>query len=80
MQYVFTEIIHLKDGHYYGENKSVYTEDEKGTSNLNVYGLDAEGCEMDKQRLQMYVGRYITNAKGYLKNVCIGVSLKRYRK
>lgn len=35
--------------------------------NLNVNGLDAEGCEMDKQKLQMYVGRYITNAKGYIK-------------
>ena len=80
MQYAFAEIIHLKDGHYYGENKAVYTEVEKGTSNLNVYGLDAEGYEMDKQRLKMYVGRYIANAKGYLKNVCIGVSPKSYRK
>ena len=28
---------------------------------------------MDKQRLQMYVGRYIKNAKGFLQNICIGV-------
>ena len=47
---------------------------------LNVDGLDAEDYEMDKQRLQMYVGRYITNAKGYLKNVCIGVFPKSDRK
>ncbi len=63
-----------------GEKKARYTEDEHGASNLNVDGLDAEGYEMDKQRLQMYVGRYITNAKGYLKNVCIGVFPKSDRK
>ena len=28
---------------------------------------------MDKQGLQMYVARYITNAKGFLKNIWIGV-------
>ena len=63
-----------------GEKKARYTEDEHGASNLNVDGLDAEGYEMDKQRLQMYVGRYITNAKGYLKNVCNGVFPKSDRK
>ena len=56
-----------------GDKKARYTEDEHVTSNLNVDGLDAEGYEMDKQRLQMYVGRYITNAKGFFKNVCISV-------
>ena len=55
----------------YGEKKARYTENEHSAFNLNVDSLDAEGYEMDKQRLQMYVGRYITNAKGYLKNVCI---------
>ncbi len=80
MYYNFPTIIHVKDRHYYDEKKAIYTEDEHGASNLNVDGLDAEGYEMDKQRLQMYVGRYITNAKGYLKNVCNGVFPKSDRK
>ena len=63
-----------------GEKKARFTEDEHGASNLNVDGLDAEGLEMDKQRLQMYVGRYIKNSKGYFKNVCIGVFPKSGRK
>ena len=28
---------------------------------------------MDKQGLRMYVGIYIKNAKGFVKNICIGV-------
>ena len=80
MYYNFPTIIHVKDRHYYDEKKAIYTEDELGVSNLNVDGLNAEGYEMDKQRLQMYVGRYITNAKGYLKNVCNGVFPKIDRK
>ena len=56
-----------------GEKKARYTEDEHGAFNLNVDSLDAVGYEMDKQGLQMYVGRYITNAKGFLINICIGV-------
>ena len=80
MHYNPSSFIHVKDGHYYDEKKAIYTEDEHGASNLNVDGLDAEGYEIDKQRLQIYVGRYIMNAKGYLKNVCIGVSPKSYRK
>ena len=56
----------------FGEKKALYTEDKHGAFNLNVDSLDAEGYEMDKQRLQMYVGRYITNAKGFLKDICIG--------
>ena len=63
-----------------GEKKARYTGDEHGASNLNVDGLEAEGYEMDKQRLRMYVGGYITNAKGYLKNVCNGVFPKIDRK
>ena len=63
-----------------GEKKARYTEDEHGAFNLNVDSLDAVGYEMDKQGLQMYVGRYITNAKGYLKNVCLGVFPKSDRK
>ena len=57
----------------YGEKKARYAEDEHGAFNLNVDSLDAEGYEMDKQRLQMYVGRYIKNSKGFLKNIFIGV-------
>ena len=34
-----------------GEKKARYTEDEHGAFNLNVDSLDAEGYEMDKQRL-----------------------------
>ena len=51
------------------EKKARYTEDEHGVFNLNVDSLDAKGYEMDKQGLQMYVGRYITNAKVFLKNI-----------
>ena len=80
MHYNFSTIINIKGGHYYYEKKSIYTEDEQGAFNLNVYDLDAECYEMDKQRLQMNVGRYITNAKGYLKHVCIGVFPKSNRK
>ena len=46
----------------------------------NVDDVDSEGYEMDKQRVQTHVGRYITNAKGYLKNVCICVFPKSDRK
>ena len=56
-----------------GEKKARYTGDEHGAFNLNVDSLDAEGNEMDKQGLRMYVGRYITHAKGFVKNICIGV-------
>ena len=52
-------IIHVKGGYYYYEKKAIYTEDELGVSNLNFDGLDAEGYKMNKQRLQMYVGRDI---------------------
>jgi len=46
-----------------GEKEARNTEYENGASNLNVDGLSAEVYEMDKQRLFMYVGRYIANAK-----------------
>ena len=39
-----------------GEKKARYTEDEHGAFNLNVDSSDAEGYEMDKQRLQMLRG------------------------
>ena len=39
-----------------GEKKASFTEDEHGAFNLNVDSLDAEGYEMDKQRLQMLRG------------------------
>ena len=32
-----------------GEKKARYTEDEHGASNLNVYYLDSEGLEVNKQ-------------------------------
>ena len=35
----------------YGEKKAQCTENEHGAFNLNVDSLDAEGYEMDKQRL-----------------------------
>ena len=56
-----------------GEKKARYAGDEHGAFNLNVDSLDAEGYEMDKQGLRMYVGTYITNAQGFVKNICIGV-------
>ena len=62
-----------------GEKKARYTEGEHGAFNLNVDSLDAEGYEMDKQRLQMYVGRYITNAKVF-ENVYIGVFHSKRKK
>ena len=39
-----------------GEKKARYTEDEHGAFNLNVDSSDAEGYEIDKQRLQMLRG------------------------
>ena len=63
-----------------GEKKARYTEDEHGTSNLNVDALDAKGYEMGKQRLQIYVAIYITNVTGHFKNICIGVFPKSDRK
>ena len=56
-----------------GEKKARYAGDEHGAFNLNVDSLDAEGYEVDKQGLRMYVGIYIKNAKGFAKNICIGV-------
>ena len=35
---------------------------------------------MVKHRLQINVGRFITNAKRYLRDVCIGVFPKRLEK
>ena len=64
----------------YGEKKARYTENEHGTSNLNVDALDAEGYEIGKQRLQIYAGIYIKNIKGDFKNICIGVFPKSDRK
>ena len=59
-----------------GEKEARNTEYENGASNLYVDGLNAEVYEMDKQRLFMYVGRYIANATVYLKNICICVFAK----
>ena len=39
-----------------GEKKARYWRDEHGACNLNVDSLNAEGYEMDKQRLQMLKG------------------------
>ena len=63
-----------------GEKKARYTEDEDGTSNLNVDALDAKGYEMGKQSLEIYAGIYIKNIKGHFKNICIGVFPKSDRK
>ena len=56
-----------------GEKKAQYAGDKNGAFNLNVDSLDAEGYEMDIQGLRMYVDIYITNAKGFVKNIRIGV-------
>ena len=56
-----------------GEKKARYSQDEFSAYNLKTEGQDADGFDIDKQLIQSHISRYMKRAKGYLKNVSIGV-------
>mgnify|MGYP000276845685 FL=1 len=56
-----------------GEKKARYSQDEFSAYNLKTDGQDAEGLDVDNQLIQSHISRYMKRAKGYLKNVSIGL-------